>query len=199
MQDRAIQVNKLMSTVDEGAWIQTSSGRVFPILHPTADDVDIEDIAHALSNLCRFAGHTKEFYSVAQHSVLVSKHVPPEHALQALLHDAPEAYIVDLPRPLKHSGMVDGYKVVEDRVWAAVAEHFFLFEELDPSVKEADQRALFTEQRDLIGKQAKPWIGQLEPYIAHIEPLSPKEAKSQFLARYKWLEVQRAEKLIREV
>lgn len=182
--------------VDHNAWIQTSSGRCFPVLHPTADDVDIEDVAHALSNLCRFAGHTKEYYSVAQHSVLVSHHVSPEHALQALLHDAPEAYIVDLPRPLKHSGMVDGYKVIEDRVWAAVAEHFFLFEEIHPEVKLADNRALFTEQRDLIGKQAKPWTGQTEPYQGTIVPLTPKQAKSQFLARYEWLEVKRTEFLM---
>jgi uncharacterized protein len=188
-----------MNIIDHGAWVQTYSGRCFPILHPTADDVDIEDIAHALSNLCRFAGHTKEFYSVAQHSVLVSKHVPDEFALQALLHDAPEAYIVDLPRPLKHSGMVDGYKVIEDRVWAAIAEHFFLFEDLDPRVKLADNRALFTEQRDLIGKQAKPWSDQLEPYPDTIIPMTPKEAKSQFLGRYMWLEAKRAERLLKGV
>lgn len=187
------KVKRVTTKIDEGAWIQTYTGYPFPILHPSASDIDIEDIAHALSNLCRFAGHTREFYSVAQHSVLVSHNLPVEHRLTGLLHDAPEAYIVDIPRPLKHSGMVEGYKTIEDRVWAAIAERFSLSEDMDPSVKQADVRALFTEQRDLMGRPPKPWKDMVIPYPEIIVPLPPKDAKAQFLIRYYQLQMERYE------
>jgi 5'-deoxynucleotidase YfbR-like HD superfamily hydrolase len=83
------------------SFIQTLSGKRFDYINSTADDVDIEDIANALSNICRFAGHVPEFYSVAQHSVLCSQIVPPEFAFEALMHDAAEAYCQDIPQPLK--------------------------------------------------------------------------------------------------
>jgi len=83
------------------SYIQTLSGKKFSYQFATADDIDIEDIANALSNICRFAGHLPEFYSVAQHSVLVSQIVPPEFAFEALMHDAAEAYCQDIPAPLK--------------------------------------------------------------------------------------------------
>src|ERR1017187_3227299 len=139
------------------AWIQTFTGRTFPILEPSAEDIDIKDIAHALSNLCRFAGHTSIFYSVAQHSVMVSQNVQPQFSLAGLLHDAPEAYCVDVPRPLKHSGFLDGYAVIEDRIWEAISKKYGLPLMLDPDVKRADNVLLFTEQRDLMSRPPKPW------------------------------------------
>lgn len=87
----------------DNSWIQTFSGRQFFPLEPRVEDVCIEDIAHGLSNLCRYAGHCECFYSVAQHCLLVSRVVPREHALRGLLHDASEAYLIDVPRPIKHS------------------------------------------------------------------------------------------------
>jgi 5'-deoxynucleotidase YfbR-like HD superfamily hydrolase len=170
--------------VTNAAWIQTYTGRAFPIFDPQEDDIDIRDIAHALSQICRFTGHTREFYSVAQHSVLVSKHVPPELALQALLHDAPEAYIGDMNRPLKHSGLMDGFKDVEDVLWKAIANAFGVPQEMDAKVKAADNRALFSEQRDLMGRVPKPWKDPVEPYEEAIVPLGPKEARALFLQRY---------------
>lgn len=166
------------------AWIQTYTGVAFPILNPTPDFIEIADIAHALSNLCRFAGHTRSFYSVAQHSILVSKIVPPEFALEGLMHDAPEAYVVDLPRPLKHSGMVDGYHEIEGRVWAAIAKKFDLSYVLPKCVKEADTIMLLTEQRDLMGRQAKPWADKATPLECHILPCPPEAAKERFMARF---------------
>ena len=82
----------------KGDWMQTHSGIQFWPLDPRPEDILIEDIAHALSNQCRFAGHCCFHYSVAQHSVLVSENVPAQDAMWGLLHDAGEAYLVDLPR-----------------------------------------------------------------------------------------------------
>jgi 5'-deoxynucleotidase YfbR-like HD superfamily hydrolase len=179
------------------AWIQTYTGRPFPVLAPHKSDVSLVDIAHALSNLCRFAGHTRSFYSVAQHSVLVSYHVPDADRLQALLHDAPEAYVVDVPRPLKHSGIIDGYKQIEATVWEAIAAHFGVASEMSAAVKIADTRALFTEQRDLMGRAPKAWADPHElmappnlawtsrsPFPARIHPLEPSAAKQLFLSRF---------------
>src|SRR4051812_31750950 len=90
-----------MGTTMPEPYIQTYSGTEFWPLSPKAADVKLIDIAHALSNKCRFAGHCREFYSVAQHSVLVSRQLPDEFKLWGLLHDAGEAYFADIPNPIK--------------------------------------------------------------------------------------------------
>jgi hypothetical protein len=87
-----------------GDWMQTFTGRAFYPLDPRPEDIDPVDIAHALSLICRYGGHSSRFYSVAEHCVLMSHAVAPEHALWALLHDATEAYLGDMIRPLKRSG-----------------------------------------------------------------------------------------------
>jgi len=89
-----------MNSTRIGDWIETYTGKQFYPLDPYPEDIDVRDIAHALSNLCRFTGHCRAFYSVAEHSIYVSTHVPKTMALQALFHDAPEAYIADISGPL---------------------------------------------------------------------------------------------------
>ena len=106
----------------KGDFIQTFTGRMFWPIDPQPDEVDIEDIAHALSNVCRFCGHTREFYSVAQHSVLVSEIVPAAFALEGLLHDATEAYISDVARPVKP--YLTNYKEIEINLYRAIAKRF---------------------------------------------------------------------------
>lgn len=106
------------------SYIQTLSGKHFNYLDIQHDDIVIEDIATALSHLCRFAGHLPEFYSVGQHSVLTSHLVPQEFALEALLHDAAEAYLQDIPSPLKR--LLPDYQVIEARVDAAIRQKFGL-------------------------------------------------------------------------
>lgn len=164
---------------DLGPSIQLVSGPLFSFWGHSLESIRIEDIAHALSNICRFTGHTREFYSVAQHSVLVALQVPREHQLAALLHDAPEAYINDMSRPVKYMEGMEGYKRLEQRIWCSVAWKFGLPLELDRSIKIADNRMLFTEKRDLL--PPCDWEYEEEPYPAEIIPWSPTLARDQFL------------------
>jgi hypothetical protein len=137
-----------------GDWMQTYSGRRFYPMNPRPSEIDPVDIAHALSLLCRYGGHVDRFYSVAEHCVLMSNAVAPEHALAALLHDATEAYVCDVPRPLK--AYLDAYREIEDHVWAAIAIRFGLALELPAEVKQADTRILLTERAALMPR-AERW------------------------------------------
>lgn len=164
-------------------WIQTSTGIAFDLLEPTPEMVDINDIARALSRLCRYTGHTEQFYSVAQHSVLVSNLVPPEDALVGLLHDAAEAYVGDVAKPLKVL-LGSAYSDVEDRVWRVVAERFGLPVALPQSVKDADLRMLQTERLQLLGPEPRPWNLDAEPYPMKLDPMDPWDACMLFRRRY---------------
>lgn len=167
------------------SWIQTYSGKRFDLLNPDARMVDILDIAHALSNLCRFNGHVTRFYSVAQHSVLVSSLAGPEHALCGLLHDATEAYVGDMVRPLKQ--LIPNFRTFEDRIWHAVAARFGLPSILPPIVKHADNVALVTERRDLLRPSGHRWDIALEavpPAPDRIVPMPPAAARAAFIDRF---------------
>lgn len=168
----------------DDAWIQTYSGRRFTPTNPNPNAIVIQDIAHALSMQCRFSGHTKKFYSVAQHSVLVSYICNHEDALWGLMHDATEAYLVDVPRPLKRSGKFDAYLEFEDVMQKAVCKRFGLPEQEPPSVKLADTILLATEARDLMYPLRSDWVQPVEPLPFKIDPLGPREAKDLFMKRF---------------
>jgi uncharacterized protein len=175
--------------VDDGfdpkaPWIQTYSGRRFNPTKPNPDAIVLQDIAHALSMQCRFSGHCRDFYSVAQHSVLVSHICNEEDALWGLLHDASEAYLVDVPRPLKQSGKFQAYIDFETVMQRAVCTRFGLSELEPPSVKRADKILLATEARDLMGPLRPDWKQPVDPLPFTIEPWEPKRAESEFLNRY---------------
>lgn len=166
--------------------IVTYSGVAIDPLNPDPDLLWIEDIAHALSNVCRFTGHVRSFYSVAQHCVLCSQIVPEQCALEALLHDASEAYLSDMARPLKRQPEFgDLYKAAEQRLERAVALRFMLTYPWPQAVKRADDVLLRTEQRDLMPDRLR-WRGT--NYLAEtIEPWQPGEAEDRFLVRYREL------------
>jgi hypothetical protein len=138
-----------------GNWMQTYTGRQFWPIDPRPDEIFIEDIAHALGNACRYAGHCITFYSVAEHSVLMARAVPQEFKAWALLHDASEAYLVDVPRPLKP--FLTGYADLEDRVMAAVATRFGLAAEMPAIVKDTDNRILHDERRQNMMQCEADW------------------------------------------
>lgn len=168
----------------KGDWMQTFTGRRFWPLDPRSDDVSIEDIAHALSLLTRYGGHCMRFYSVAEHCVLLARAVPEEHRLWALLHDASEAYIADIVRPLKRH--LDGYGAAEARVMAAVAEHFRLRGVEPPEVKAADSRILMDERAQVMRPTGDTWNygGAREPLGITLQFWSPEQAEREFLALY---------------
>lgn len=168
----------------EAAWIQTYSGRRFNPTNPNPDAIVIQDIAHALSMQCRFTGHTKKFYSVAQHSVLVSYICDSGDALWGLLHDASEAYLVDVPRPLKRSGKFDSYLEFEAQMQEAICKRFGLPFKEPPSVKKADTQLLATEARDLMSPLHPDWIQRVDPLPFLIEAWDHQKAKDMFMKRF---------------
>ena len=167
--------------------IQTHDGHHFNFLDPRPASIGIEAVAHALSHLCRFTGHVSEFYSVAQHSLMVSLIVPCEVAREGLLHDAQEAYVGDVATPLKR--LLPEYMLIEERVESAIAERFSLSWTPDArrAVKQADLTMLATEKRDLLGRMEGEleWalLQNIEPLGQLVRPMQPEHAKRAFLER----------------
>jgi len=168
----------------EAAWIQTYSGRRFNPTNPNPDAIVIQDIAHSLSMQCRFTGHTKKFYSVAQHSVLVSHICNEEDALWGLLHDASEAYLIDVPRPLKRSGKFEAYLEYEAQMQRAICKRFGLPYQEPPSVKKADTKLLSTEARDLMSPLHPDWVNRTTPLPFIIDAWDQQKAKDMFMQRF---------------
>lgn len=151
--------------------IRTFTGQMVNVLNPDPEQIFIEDIAHALSNICRFGGHTRQFYSVAQHSVMVAqKFDQPYLRMSALLHDAAEAYLLDLPRPIKVK-MLD-YQHAETVMMQAIAKRFGLQLPMPKLITGADDLMLNTE-----------WLWLMTGEYNHHDyiALPPAEAKQQFL------------------
>lgn len=179
-------VGVVKPTTRIGEAIQTYTGIEFYPLDPRPEDIKIADIAKALSQQCRFSGHCRQFYSVAEHCVRVSRVlVGYQHKLQGLLHDASEAYLVDLPRPIKdHSVMGTAYRDIEANLNCAIAERFGIPPSFDPEVIVADNRLLVTEARDLM---KTPLVGKwpdAQPLPERIEPWLPAQAEREFLKEY---------------
>lgn len=169
--------------------IVLNSGRLFNFEEPDPSDIDIIDVAHSLSNLCRFNGHTNYFYSIAQHCCVVADLVDgSDKKREALLHDGPEFVLGDVTTPLKAA--LPDYKLKEDRVAVAFSKKFLIPEKMSPEVKMADYHAyilevnsLFSVKPDVVQKQINDAVNdglKLFP----IKPLQPNEARQLFLRYY---------------
>lgn len=173
-----------------GSAIRTYTGVLFDFLHPDLSPIHTVDIAHSLSLLCRFAGHCKKFYSVAEHAVRVSYACSPEHAMWGLHHDDSEAYCVDVPRPLKHLAGMEEYRAHEKRVQSSIIDALNLYPHLaklgyqEPEeVKWADMRLLVTEQRDML-KNSHPDFKHVAPMVNKIKPWSSHKANYLYQLRH---------------
>lgn len=162
-------------------WLQTYTGKTFFPGNPRPEDIDIVDIAVGLSRENRYNGHTKQPYSVAQHSVIVSRIVPPEYALWGLLHDASEAYVKDLTYSIK--SMLPEYKTIEKRTLRVIVEKYGLDWPEPACVKDADMVALSTEKRDLLGPAPRSWRELPEPLPRRIVAWSAEVSATNFVMR----------------
>lgn len=169
-------------------WIMTYSGRQFYPLSPRIEDISILDIAHALSNICRFTGHVREFYSVGEHSLRAAQQAPQYLKLAVLLHDASEAYLNDLSRPVKHSAALVGYRAAEKHLQDMIGLKFGV-EFTDPLIHEIDNRMLMTERRDLMPASARSWNIEQWPYADIIHPAPNESVECHFLEMYENLMV----------
>ena len=166
-----------------GHWMQTYTGGQFYPMDPRPEDVNGADIAHALSLICRYGGHVMRFYSVAEHCLLLSYAVKPEHALWALLHDATEAYVGDMVRPLKLH--MPDYCDAEDRVMAAIAERYGLEGVTMPAdVKDADTRILLDERASVMRRTSDTWSQDgMEPLGVTVHAWPSAVVESLYLER----------------
>lgn len=168
-------------------YIHTLTGRKFYPTAPTEHDYCITDIAHGLSNTCRFSGQGLTFYSVAQHSVLVSD-LCKEYPLWGLLHDASEAYLTDLPSPIKHLPELRGYRDIEARTMDAICGKFGLPLDEPIEVEQADRVALRIEAKCL-GLFADDWEGAYLPDPPYdLKPLTPYWAEKAFMESWRMLQ-----------
>lgn len=171
-------------------WIQTYTGARFYPLEPDADLIRIEDIAHSLSMQCRYTGHTARFYSVAEHSLILANefHTGWHYRLVALLHDAAEAYLSDIPRPLKRLPEFAFYREAEDRLQEIIFDKFckFRWQDTIVSVKKSDALLLAQECHvPLIMAGCEGFdLVETHGYTPNIQYLQPEAAERAFVAEY---------------
>ena len=181
-----------------GPYLQTVSGRWVNPFDPDPEQLDPGDIARALANQCRFGGHSRAFYSVAQHSVIVSRLVEErggdaEDVFAALMHDASEAYLGDMPHPLKHrSPLGAAFKEAEQHLEDAIRARFGIRADV-PEIKRADRALLATERRAFSAESWHwPELEGVEPLDLELEAWSPDRAAEEFAARFAELAARRA-------
>ena len=199
--------------------MQTYTGRAFYPYDPRPEEIDINDIAHALSLICRFNGHCSEFYSVAEHSVRGAWYMRDRYArhnmempntdlcsIYMLMHDAPEAYLTDIPRPIKKD--LPQFKELEASIYIEILKKFKLptnyehikcfngfstsqryfptreFIPIDEAVREIDDILLATEKRDLMKREPQSWGLEASPLVERIIPYSSKDAERLFLDEF---------------
>jgi hypothetical protein len=177
-------------------FIETATGRRFQPLDPVMSEISIEDIAHSLSNQCRFAGFTREHYSIAQHSVHVAELLeswgaPRDVVFWGLMHDTEEGLgIPDLPSPIKNDPEFWFYREAQRLVMSAICRRYDMSPEQPAIVKRADMVMLATEVRDLMPNKSEHWyelFAEYDPLPDHIEPWPIGAGKTRFLFKFREL------------
>ena len=186
-----------------GPWISTFSGRRYYPIDPRADEIHLIDIAHSLSNTCRYNGHSRLFYSVAEHSILLARYVLDNgietfhHNIKslaswALLHDAQEAYLGDLPQPLKHgTDMGILFQIKEELNVKTVAQRFHLLGPKTPHPIDEFDRRILLDEKDALFVGAPLWsdLAGVKPLGVELTFMQPMEAKARFLQMAEELEI----------
>ncbi len=168
-----------------GDWMQTYGGRQFWPLDPRPEEIHISDIAAALSKLCRYGGHCLRFYSVAEHCVHVAAAARPSLALTALLHDASEAYLSDVIRPIK--SRLTNYMEIEAELERAIARRFGTICPMPAEVKHLDNGILWAEMQQNMATPPQPWAKWLtdEPLDVNLQFWTPERAGAEFMAAFR--------------
>lgn len=166
-------------------YIETYSGKKFHFLNPDPDEIEILDIAHSLGMQCRYTGHARFFYSIAEHSLIVSELCSPEAQLWGLMHDASEAYLTDVASPIKQ--YLGKYRDMEQILMNAIAEKYGLSLEMPEEVHIMDRVALLAEADVMIHSGAKDWMTFDKELVIpdiNFNFHTPKNAKYAFLDRF---------------
>jgi len=173
----------------DGHWVNTYTGKHFHYLDPQPEEIDIIDIAHSLSLTCRYGGHCKQFYSVGDHSIRVAEIVPDELKLRALLHDAAEAYLTDLPRPIKYD--IPEFHIRENVIQRNIEAKFGIKTSRSPLIpdtgkkiiKQSDNILLATEARDMMHDMVD-WSALPDPLPEMILPMCSSAVENIFMMRF---------------
>lgn len=167
-------------------YVETYKGHKFEFLCPKPETIDIEDIAHALAMQCRYTGHCREFYSVAEHSVYVARLCPPHLAFTGLMHDASEAYLTDIASPVKP--FLENYFKLEDNLMGVLAERFGFIYPFPKEVHTADITQLMAEAENLLPSKGEGWGNDAFRGKGYKPACySPKHAEEMFLAEFERL------------
>jgi len=176
------------------ATILLYSGRYFDFENLDNEVLTIEDIAHGLAMTCRFGGHCNRFYSVAEHCWWVSYLVPPEMALEGLLHDGTESVLGDIPKPLKR--IMPQYQEMEEKLEINVAKQYGIQFPYPPQIKECDIRMLITEQKQLFTREDTKVFFKAEPYDIKLACWTPEVATKFYISRFENLIDMRNQKAV---
>lgn len=172
-----------MADLRNGDWIMTVSGVHFYPLDPRPNEIKLTDIAHALANLCRYTGHTHQFYSVAEHSIRVAQALPPALQMVGLMHDASEAYLSDISRPMKP--FIARYQDIEQKLMLAIGHKFGFVWPMPPDVKAIDDHIIADEGAALM-PEPEFWVMRYGPGLGReVDAQPPHVAKAAFLQAYR--------------
>lgn len=168
--------------------IETTTGLAFDPLNPDPSRIHVRDITTSLARINRYLGHGRKPWSVLAHSVCVASLVPAEHRLTALLHDATEAYLGDVPAPLKMLHAFAPYRHAEEQLWKAIAVRFGLPAEIPQVVHEADQAMRYHEAKMLMRRPLAECWRQYQPLAARLpKPANMWRYTDPRVAKQRWL------------